>query len=282
MRAISMCLLGLALACGGGAADAGPARDCSKAAARKLRKEADQAAGAKDPAKAIALLEPHLRECSDDKDPVERGWVASDLGADYEKTGQFVECQKLLGPLTYPRSAVQQSGDDKLIRAIAYNLERCSKGLEARYAAVKPGGCTLSLGRAIATAAAPAALVPKGASAACVALVRGKPAAKGPDDDPEARDVVCPRVVLAWKGASAGLEYQDLSGSDPGGALGDDSVCCNLKSLAAGTVGGKTLVRVRGHGRDCSGGTADSASDAFYEWNGKGLATAFDASIGYH
>ena len=123
-----MCLLGLvvapALACGGGTADAGPARDCSKAAARKLRKEADQAASAKDPAKAIALLEPHLRECSDDKDPVERGWVASDLGADYEKTGQFVECQKLLGPLTYPRSAVQQSGDDKLIRAIAYNLER--------------------------------------------------------------------------------------------------------------------------------------------------------------
>jgi hypothetical protein len=280
-----MCLLGLvvapALACGG-AADAGPARDCSKPAARKLRKEADQAASAKDPAKAIALLEPFLRECSDDKDPVERGWVASDLAADYEATGQFIECQKLLGPLTYPRSAVQQSGDDKLIRAIAHNLDRCSKGLEARYATVKPGGCTLPLSRAIATAAAPAALVPRGASAACVVLVRGKPAAKGSDDDPEARDVVCPRVVLAWKGGKPGLEYQDLSGSDPGGALGDDSVCCNLTSIAAGAVGGKTLVRVRGHGRDCSGGTADSASDAFYEWNGKGLSPAFDASVGYH
>ena len=44
------------------------------------------------------------------------------------------------------------------------------------------------------------------------------------------------------------------------------------------SVGGKTLVRVRGHGRDCSGGTADSASDVFYEWNGKGLTPAFDAS----
>ena len=282
MRAISICLLGVALACGGGAADAGPARDCSKAAARKLRKDADQAASAKDHARAIALLEPFLRACSDDKEPVERGWVASDLAVDYEKTGQFVECQKLLGPLTYPRSAVQHSGDDKLIRAIAHNLDRCSKGLETRYAAVKTGGCTLPLSRAIATAAAPAALVPRGASAACVVLVRGKPAAKGSDDDPEARDVVCPRVVLAWKGAKAGLEYQDLSGSDPGGALGDDSVCCNLTSIATGTVGGKTLVRVRGHGRDCSGGTADSASDVFYEWNGKALSPAFDASVGYH
>jgi hypothetical protein len=282
MRAISMCVLGLALACGGGAADAGPARDCSKPAARKLRKDADQAASAKDPARAIALLEPFLRECSDDKEPVEHGWVASDLGVAYEATGQFVECQKLLGPLTYPRSAVQQSGDDKLIRAIDHNLERCTKGLDARYAAVKTGGCTLPLSRAIATAAAPAALVPRGASAACVVLVRGKPAAKAPDDDPESRDVACPRVVLAWKGAKAGLDYQDLSGSEPGGALGDDSVCCNLRSIAAGTVGGKTLVRVRGHGRDCNGGTADSASDVFYEWNGKGLSRAFDASIGYH
>jgi hypothetical protein len=280
MRAISMSMLGLALA--GGVAHAGPAPDCSKAAARKLRKEADKAAGAKDHAKAIALLEPFLRDCSDDKDPVDRGWLASDLAVDYEKTGQLVECQRLLGPLAYPRSAVQQSGDDKLIHAIDYNLDRCGKALDAKYAPVKPGGCTLPLGRAIASAAAPAALVPRGAAAACVALVHGKPAPKGPDDDPDARDVVCPRVALAWKGAKAGLELQDLSGSDPGGALGDDSVCCNLSSIAAGTVGGKALIRVRGHGRDCSGGTADTASDVFYEWNGKALSATLDASVGFH
>lgn len=281
MRAIWICLPGLALACGG-VAQAGPAHDCSKAAARKLRKDADQAASAKDPARAIALLEPFLRECSDDKDPVERGWVASDLAVHYEKTGQFIECQRLLGPLSHPRSAVGQSGDDKLIRAIEHNLDRCSKGLDAKFAAVKTAGCTLSLGRAIATAAAPPALVPRGASAACVVLVHGKPAARSADDDPESRDVACPRVVLAWKGGKPGLDYQDLSGSDVGGALSDDSVCCNLTSIAAGTVGGKTLVRVRGHGRDCNGGTADSASDAFYEWNGKGLSPAFDASVGFH
>ncbi|HEX3761946.1 MAG TPA: hypothetical protein VHW23_24770 [Kofleriaceae bacterium] len=281
MKPLALCMLGLALACG--AAQAGPPRDCSKPAARKLRKDADQAAGAKDYAKAIALLEPFLRDCPvDDQDPVDRGWLASDLAVDYEKNGQLVECQRLLGPLSYPRAAVQRSGDDKLIHAIGYNLDHCSKAFDARYAAVKPGGCTLSLGRAIATAAAPAALVPRGAAAACVALVHGKPAVKSPDDDPESRDVVCPRVVLAWKGAKSSLELQDLSGGDPGGALADDSVCCNLSTIAAGTVAGKTLVRVRGHGRDCSGGTADAESDMFYEWNGKALTPGLNASVSYH
>ena len=59
-------------------------------------------------------------------------------------------------------------------------------------------------------------------------------------------------------------------------------MCCNLSSIAAGTVGGKMLVRVRGHGRDCNGGTADAASDAFYEWNGKALSSLLDASVGFH
>lgn len=280
MKPVAMCMLGLALACG--AAQAGPARDCSKATARQLRKDADKAAGAKDYAKAIALLEPFVRGCTDDQDAVDRGWLASDLSVDYEKNGQLVECQRLLGPLSEPRAAVQRSGDDKLIHAIQYNLDHCSKALDARYAAVKPGGCTLSLGRAIASAAAPPALVPKGAAAACVALVHGKAAPKSPDDDPEARDVVCPRVVLAWKGAKPSLELQDLTGSDPGGALADESVCCNLSTIAAGTVSGKTLVRVRGHGRDCNGGTADADTDMFYEWNGKALAPGINASVSYH
>jgi len=278
---LAMAMVGLALAVS--AAHAGPARDCSKAAAKKLRKDADQAAGAKDPARAIALLEPFLRDCAaDDPDPVDRGWLASDLAVDYEKNGQLVECQRLLGPLSDPHAAVQRSGNDKLVHAIAYNLDHCSKAFDARYAAVKPGGCSLSLGRAIATAAAPPALVPRGASAACVALIHGKPAARRPDDDPEARDVVCPRIVLAWKGAKPSLELQDLSGSDLGGALGDESVCCNLSSIAAGAAAGKTLIRVRGHGSDCNGGTADSEADMFYEWSGKALTPGINASVSYH
>lgn len=304
MRAIWVTLLGAALACSGRsdpeahaeppARSAPPApsapptqsappgkRDCSKETIRKLRGDADKAVGAKDYARAVALLEPFLRDCSDAGDAVTRGWIASDLAVAYERNDQPVECARLMAPLAHPKSAVQQAGNDKLIKAIQYNLDRCGKALDAKFAAIKPGGCSLTVDRAVATAAAPAALVPGGAAAACVALVRGPKPAKSADDDPDSKDVVCPRLALIWKSSKPALERRDVTPADAG-ALGDDSVCCNLTSLAAGTVGGKTMVRVRGHGRDCNGGTADTASDVFYEWNGSALGVLFDASLGFH
>jgi len=287
MRAISICFLGLSLVLLGGAAHAGPAaaRDCSKPAMRKVRADADKAARAKDYPKAISLLEPFLRDCHGSKGLTDRAWLASDLAVAYENNGQLVECQRVLAPLSHPSSGLHESGSEKLVKAIEHNLDHCSKALDAKYAAIKPGGCTLTIDHAIAAAAAPAAVVPKGATAACVALLHGKRPPKAPDDDPESRDVVCPVVAVIWKGAKPALERQDLpsgSASGSGGALGDDSVCCNLSSIAAGTMDGKTLIRVRGHGRDCSGGTADSASDTFYEWTGSALRSALDASVGFH
>jgi len=67
-----------------------------------------------------------------------------------------------------------------------------------------------------------------------------------------------------------------------GGPLNDTSWCCNLESIAADTLDGKTLVRVSGVGYPCGGGTAYEASDALYEWNGKSLASPLDISIGFH
>ena len=284
-----MCMLGLALIGGVAHADKAKARDCSKAATRKVRADADKAVRAKDYPGAIALLEPFLRDCSGGQGQgqgqgqgmTDRAWLASDLAVAYEKNGQYVECERVLAPLSHPKSGLQESASDKLVKAIDHNLDRCSKALDARYAALKAGGCTLTIDHAIATAAAPAALVPKGATAACVALVRGKASPKAPDDDPESRDVVCPAVALIWKGAKPALERQELA-SGGSGPLGDDSVCCNLSSIAAGTMAGKTLVRLRGQGRDCSGGTADTASDVFYEWNGTTLSSTLDASVGFH
>jgi len=260
-------------------AHAEPARrDCSKAAMRKARGAADKAVQAKDIKAAIALLEPFVRECADAKDPVARGWLAADLAVAYEKNGQALECQRLMAPLSHPKSGLQEAGNDKLVKAIQYNLDRCSKALDAQYAALKPGGCTLTIDHVISAAAAPASVVPKGATAACVALVEGtRPAGASAEDSD---DVVCPRVALVWKGARPALERSELTSK--GGALGDDSVCCNLSSIAAGTLDGKTLVRVRGQGRDCSGGTADTASDVVYEWKGTALTKTVDVSVGFH
>lgn len=260
-------------------ADKPKARDCSKAAIRKARGDADKAMRAKDYARAIALLEPFARDCSDGRELVASAWLASDLAVAYEKNGQFLECARLMAPLSHPRSGLQESGNDTIVNAIEFNLDHCSKAFDAKYAALKSGGCSLTIDDAIAIAAAPAAVVPKGAAVACVALVPGKRGPKSAGEDPEVRDVVCPRVALVWKTAK-GLERQELTGG--GGVLGDDGVCCNLSSIAAGTMDGKTLVRVRGQGRECSGGTADIASDAFYEWKGRALTSTLDASVGFH
>jgi hypothetical protein len=256
------------------AAAAEPARDCGKAALRKLRASADQAAQARDYKKAIRILEPSSSGCAGSA-PVESAWLAADLAAAYEKNGQYVECQRLMAPLSHPSERINQGGNDKLVKAIAYNLDRCSKALDAQYAALKPGGCTLTIEHAIASAAVPAALVPKGATAACVALVPGTRA-----KDAEDGDVTCPRVALIWK--TAKLERQALTSGGDHDALTDDSVCCNLSVIAAGTVDNKTLLRVHGHGRDCSGGTADAATDMIYEWKGQALTLVLDASAAFH
>lgn len=281
MRAISWSWFALVFLIGG-VAGAGPSgsRDCAKPAIQKARRDADKAVAARDYARAIALLEPLVKDCRAGV-PSDRAWLASDLAVAYEKAGQLVECQRLMAPLSHPSSGLRDAGGDKLARAIEHNLDRCSKALDAKYVAIKRGGCALTVDHAIAAAAAPPAMVPRGASAACVALVPGVPAPRGPDDDPEVRDVVCPVVALFWKGARPTLERQALS---PGGSgpLGDDSVCCNLSAIAAGAIDGKTLVRVRGQGRDCSGGTADTASDMFYEWSGTALRPSLDASVGFH
>jgi hypothetical protein len=281
MRGISMCVAGLVLICGVVHAAPQVPTDCSKTAIRKARAEADKVMRTKQYPKAIALLEPLVRDCTMDVPLIDRAWLAGDLAVAYERNGQYLECERLMGPLSHPRSGLQESGNEKLVKAIEYNLDRCSKAFDARYAAIKPGGCTLAIDGAIATAAAPPALVPKGAAAACVALVPGKRAAKTADDDPEVRDVVCPVVAMVWKGAKAKLERKELT-SDGAGALGDDSFCCALSSIAVGTMAGKSLVRVRGEGRECSGGTADAASDTFYEWNGTALIQAIDASVVFH
>jgi hypothetical protein len=273
-------VIGCAAADAAPKAGAKPATSCAKAAIRKARGDAEKAVRAKDFTKAIALLAPLLADCGDQQSVTDRAWLAGDLAVAYERNGQYVECARLMAPLTHPKSGLQEAGSDKLNKAIEFNLDRCSKAIDTKYVAVKPGGCSLTIDRAIASAAAPAALVPKGAAAACVALVPGKPAPKTADDDPDARDTTCPVVAVIWKGAKA-LERRDLP-SDGASALGDDSYCCNLSAIAAGTMAGKTLVRVHGQGRECSGGTGDTASDVFYEWNGTTLIPSLDASLVYH
>lgn len=243
-------------------------RDCSKATIRKQRAAADKAIAAKDPAKAIAILEPMVRDCEIAKDG-ERAWLSSDLAAAYDKAGRPLDCARLVAPLTHPSEHLSA----KVVKALDYNLQRCGKAIDAKFAALKTATCPAPPAGAIASTTVPASLNKKPGT--CLALLPGTAAPKGPDDDPDIPNVACPIATALVPGAKP----QALTGD---GALRDESVCCNLDSIAVGAIDGKTLVRVRGHGRDCQGGTADQDTDMIYEWTGAALTPAASLSVTYH
>src|SRR5262249_38056017 len=140
--------------------------------------------------------------CDDTKDPVESAWLAGDLAVAYWKDGQLVECRHLMEPLVFPKSDIARSGSEKVLNALQYNLDQCEKEFDLRYAALKDDACPLKIDDAVTAVALPAALAPRGASAACLALVPGTPAAgaaagakpKDDDDSGDLPEVVCPRL----------------------------------------------------------------------------------------
>ncbi|HEX3762101.1 MAG TPA: hypothetical protein VHW23_25545 [Kofleriaceae bacterium] len=186
--------------------------------------------------------------------------------------GDHLACARLLAPIMWQLTAVS---DADLAAEIEHTFQRCNTGLDRRFRRIKPGECRLKIDGAIAKAAAPAALLPRGTKSACLALVPGPPrktALPGHEGD------VCPRVALVW---SAGkLRRRELLFDS--GPLGDELWCCHLDSIAAGTLDGHTVVRISGTGHPCDGGTAVEASDALYQWNGSALVSPMDMSIEFH
>jgi hypothetical protein len=249
---------------------------------RRARAEADKEVRAKDYPAAIELLEPlvkHVGEGSFHSVDVEGAWLLSDLAFAYQRNHQYVECIQLVGGMSL-------LGDDteKVSKAIDHNLDGCNKRLDAEYA-IKSGGCRISIDGAIATAAVPPALAPKGAAAACVALVPGAPT---PDTTQDERGPICPVVALVWKGARGAIERKELrsAGHDPSqefylDPLTDEDYCLGSSSIAFGTRAGKDFVRVSGApGENCQGRQCYhiSSVDMFYEWNGEVLTQSLDVT----
>ena len=255
-------------------------RDCT----RRLRAEADKAVRAKDYATAIELLEPvadAIREGSFRTVTVDGGWLLSDLAFAYQRNHQYVECIHLIGSL----SLEGDQGTDRLLKAIGYNLDGCNKKLDAEYA-IKSAHCRIPIEGAIATAAAPRAMAPEGATAACVALIPGK---RPPDASKDEYVLVCPVVALVWKGAKGAVERKELpTRSDPAESapfpdpLDEEDFCTGLTSIAVGAMDDKRFVRVSGapdehcQGRQC---LHIGSVDMFYEWNGKLLVPALDLTL---
>jgi hypothetical protein len=247
---------------------------------RRARSQADKAVRAKDYPAAIALLEPlveHIEEGSFGTVTVDGAWLLNDLAFAYQRNHQYVECIQLVG-------TVSVAGDraEKVLKAIDHNLDGCNKRLDAEYA-IQSGRCRISIDGAISTAALPSALAPRGAVAACVALVPGKrPPDTAPDEDP----LVCPVVALVWKGAKGAIERKELRAADRDASrqlypdpLKDEDFCLGSSSIVVGTRDEKNFVRVIGEpGKNCQGRQCShiSSVDMFYEWNDDVLTPSLD------
>jgi hypothetical protein len=249
--------------------------DCSKAALRRARAAAGQAARHKDYKAAIAALAPLARAC-DDGDPVELGWVVSDLAVDYLKDGRLLECKQLVDEVLYPKSAIARSGNDKLTNALAHNGELCQKALVTQYGPFSSAPCPFAIDGAAthdsgnaAAVALPAELWPKEATAACLAVVDGRTASG---------QVVCPRVAVVARQKDGKLTRHALRTA--GGGLGDTTFCCGYDTVAIGTRDGKPMVRIGASTvvRECSGGSAHSTLDEVLAWKGDVLTLVVDAS----
>jgi hypothetical protein len=251
---------------------------------RRLRAQADKAVRAKDYSSAIELLAPvveHIEEGNFNTVTIDGGWLLNDLAFAYQRDHQYVACLQLIGSLSLELG----DGDaDRLFKAVDHNLSGCRKRLDAEYA-IKSGGCRISIDGAIATVAAPRALMPEGAAAACVALVPGKrpPTAKEDEYAP-----ACPVVALIWRGASGAVEREELPTAGPDAPhqrssdpLNEVDFCTGLSSIEVGTKDGKSLVRVSGapdehcRGHQC---LHIGSVDVFYEWNGEVLTPALDVT----
>lgn len=251
--------------------------DCTTTAKRKARGIADKAVKAKDYKLAIATLEPYSQSCSASGDEAtETAWLVGDLSVAYLLAADYIRCKGVLEPLIYPKSDVSRSGSDKLTSALQFNFDQCEKKFDAQYTALKSDKCPFTIDSANGSALAPASLVPRGATAACVALVSSddKPAPKKADDD-DLAPVSCPAVALVSKGAGGKLTKRVLGKLD-----GDDTFCCGYNKIAVGIKDGQSLIRVGADTwvRECHGGTATTSLDTIYELKNNALEVIVDAS----
>lgn len=256
-----------------------PKLDCSTAAKRKARGVADKAVKAKDYKLAIATLAPYASTCSSSGDEaIETAWLRGDLAVAYELSGDYVACKAMMEPLVFPKSDVSRNGSDKLTSALQYNLDQCEKKLDDEFAALRSDACPFKVDDSDGAVAAPGSLVPKGATAACVAFVSAedKPAAKKPDDD-DLRPVSCPAIALVSKGPGAKLTRRVL-----GKPSDDETFCCGFNRLAVGVKAGQSLIRVSADTwvRECHGGTATTSLDKIFELKNNTLSIVVDASNG--
>ena len=207
-------------------------------------------------------------------------WVHSDLAFALFKAGDAAGCLGVLAPLTTPRPPLSlylyDLEEEKVGKAILHTEEQCRAAHESTRKDFAAAPCPFTTDGQSAALLGDACLVLGAAGeydAFQKALEEGN---TGPDD----ADGLCPSVSAFTKKPGAEPVETTLQPAD--GPLTDPSTCCNLTELSTATRDGKRLLRIKGGGRDCFGGTAEMDTDAIYEWTASTLKLVDDTSVSSH
>lgn len=252
-----------ALGFAGPSAFAEPAATCDAKVVARVRREAEKKVRAGAFADAEKLLRPLVDACFDSTKDVggeqqprrEFYWLRSDLSFVLYKLGRYGECLNLLAPLTYPGPPDGLSGngldDDPVAKAIAYNEKMCETTATRPYEKLSDKRCDSQQSADDHAAISLPPELSENGRYRCLRLE-------------SKTNKSCPRLY-----ADGGKQRTSLVVKE--GALTSSGQCCNIDGLAAGIVGGKRIVRVRGAGRACEGGTAQTIIDDIYSWTGNQL-----------
>jgi hypothetical protein len=197
-------------------------------------------------------------------------WVHSDLALAQHRAGDHAGCLATLAPLTTPRPPLSiylyDLEEEKVGKALLHNEALCRDAHEATRKDFAAAPCPFKTDGQAAARLGDACLVlgPAGEYDAFQKALE-----EADEDGPGDADGLCPPVSAFTQ--KPGAEPVETLLQPAEGPLTDTSSCCNLTEISTATRGGKRLVRVRGGGRDCFGGTADSDTDAIYEWTGDAL-----------
>jgi hypothetical protein len=206
-------------------------------------------------------------------------WIQSDLALALHRAGDHAGCLAITAPLTTPAPPLSiylyDLEEEKVGKALLHNEELCRKAHEAGRSDFKAPPCPFKTDGQAAAALGEACLV-LGASGDPVEFEKALDEEVGRDTS-----ALCPTVsAFTRKGGAEPVETL-LEARD--GPLTDISDCCNITEIATAVRKGARMIRVRGGGRDCFGGTAETDLDALYEWKGDDtLEMVENASVASH
>ncbi len=204
--------------------------------------------------------------------------VLAERAAVHAALGEHEACLRILGPIAVDLSDSDDANPSKR-RALGL-IDQCQAGRDARFGGFSRDACTLVADDAVAAVALPAAAVPKGSDAACIAFeglagddafMRLTETGWGNRAETQRHSRrLCGHAVLVTR-AGKKVTRRTLASPTDGRAF-DVGFCCNVGRGTLSVDAATRRLRIRAQGASvCGGGSATVSLDEVYQWSARAL-----------